>query len=111
MKQSSSSQSVEPVAYLNKPFGQLSVLIHAHAQNQPGRIALDDGVEKLNWAETASLVNRIAAQLQAEGLVKGQAVSILGTTTIRYALVYLAAIVAGGCAAPLTTSATPGPRR
>ena len=52
-------------------------------------------------------MNQIAAQLQAEGLQKGQAVSILGTTTIRYALVYLGAIAAGGCAAPLTTSATP----
>jgi len=62
---------------------------------------------KLTWGETAALVNQIAAQLQAEGLQKGQAVSIFGTTTIRYALVYLGAIAAGGCAAPLTTSATP----
>ena len=52
-------------------------------------------------------MNRIAAQLQMEGLQTGQAVSILGTTPIRYALVYLVAIVAGGCAAPLTTLATP----
>jgi acyl-CoA synthetase (AMP-forming)/AMP-acid ligase II len=95
------------IEYLKQPFGQLAWLINAHALNQPDRIALDDGEEKLTWAEAAALVNRIAAQLQAEGLGKGQAVSILGTTTVRYALVYLAAIIAGGCAAPLTTSATP----
>ncbi|MEL6875685.1 MAG: class I adenylate-forming enzyme family protein [Pseudomonadota bacterium] len=98
---------LDPVTYLEQPFGHLAVLLNAHAANQPDRTALDDGKEKLSWAETAALVNRIAAQLQADGLQKGQAVAILGTTTIRFALVYLGAIVAGGCAAPLTTSATP----
>ena len=102
-----STQHPDTIAYLKQPFGQLSWLINAHAVNQPERIALDDGEERLTWSETAALVNRIASQLQAEGLEKGQAVSILGTTTIRYALAYLGAIVAGGCAAPLTTSATP----
>ncbi|MEO9599988.1 class I adenylate-forming enzyme family protein [Parasphingorhabdus sp.] len=98
---------LDPYRYLEQPFGQLADLINAHAVNQPDRIALDDGEEKLSWAETAAQVNRIAAQLQADGLQKGQAVAILGTTTIRYALAYLGTIVAGGCAAPLTTSATP----
>ena len=99
--------SLDPIAYLEQPFGHLADLINAHAVNQPYRIALDDGEEKLTWAQTAALVNRVAAQLQADGLEKGQAVSILGTTTIRYAIAYLGAVVAGGCAAPLTTSATP----
>ena len=99
--------NLNPNRYLEQPFGHLSDLINAHALNVSDRIALDDGEEKLTWAETAEQVNRIAAQLQADGLQKGQAVSILGTTTVRYALAYLGAIVAGGCAAPLTTSATP----
>ena len=43
------------------------------------------------WGQTA-VGHRIVQQLQAEGLQKGQAVSILGTTTIRYALVYLGAL-------------------
>ena len=99
--------ALNPVTYLEQPFGQMAELINAHAENQPERIALDDSEEKLTWAQTADMVNRVAAQLQADGLKKGQAVSILGTTTVRYAIAYLAAIVAGGCAAPLTTSATP----
>ena len=99
--------TLNPLEYLEQPFGQLADLINAHALNQPERIALDDGEERLTWGEAAAQVNRIAAQLQADGLQKGQAVAILGTTTIRYALAYLGAIVAGGCAAPLTTSATP----
>ena len=107
MTSDSSASLLDTVEYLKQPFGQLAWLINTHAADQPDRIALDDGEEKLTWAETTALVNQIAAQLQAQGLEKGQAVSILGTTTVRYALVYLAAIVAGGCAAPLTTSATP----
>ncbi|MEW4468062.1 class I adenylate-forming enzyme family protein [Parasphingorhabdus sp. JC815] len=99
--------SLNPVTYLEQPFGHFADLINAHAVNQPDRVALDDGEEKLTWAQTAQLVNRVAAQLQADGLEKGQAVSILGTTTIHYAVAYLGAIAAGGCAAPLTTSATP----
>ncbi|MEP6345316.1 MAG: 4-coumarate--CoA ligase, partial [Parasphingorhabdus sp.] len=63
---------LDPYRYLEQPFGQLADLINAHAVNQPDRIALDDGVEKLNWSETAAQVNRIAAQLQADGLQKGQ---------------------------------------
>ena len=107
MTPDSSIPAAETLQYLKQSYGELAWLINAHAANQPDRIALDDGEEQLTWGETATLVNRIAAQLQAEGLQKGQAVSILGTTTIRYALTYLGAIVAGGCAAPLTTSATP----
>lgn len=97
----------DPMAELEKPFGDYTALISAWGQERPDRLALDDGNERLTWAKTAELVERIAAQLQADGLQKGQAVAILGTSTLRYALAYLGAIRAGGCAAPLTTSATP----
>jgi acyl-CoA synthetase (AMP-forming)/AMP-acid ligase II len=96
-----------PYIELEKPFGDYSALITAWGQERQDRIAFDDGSERLTWAEVAALVERIAAQLQADGLKKGQAVAILGTSTVRYALAYLGAIRAGGCAAPLTTSATP----
>ena len=92
MTPNTSIPATETLQYLKQPYGELAWLINAHAANQPDRIALDDGEEQLTWSQTAALVNRIAAQLQAEGLQKGQAVSILGTTTIRYALVYLGAI-------------------
>jgi len=101
------SMKFDTATYLEQDFGSFAELINAHALNQPERMALREGDEQLTWSETAALVNRIAAQLQADGLEQGQAVSILGTTTVQYALAYLGAIVAGGCAAPLTTSATP----
>ncbi len=98
---------IDPKIELDLPFGDYSSLISAWGRSRADRIALDDGIEVLTWAQVAALVERIAKQLQADGLQKGQAVAILGTTTVRYALVYLAAVRAGGCAAPLTTSATP----
>ena len=59
------------------------------------------------WAELIGLVERLAARLVETGLERGQSVAILGTSSIEYALVFLAAIRAGGVAAPLTTSASP----
>ncbi len=97
---------IDPNTELEQPFGDYTALIAAWGRDRPGRIALDDGSESLTWAETSALVERIAAQLQADGLKKGQAVAILGNSSVRYALVYLGAVRAGGCAAPLTTSAS-----
>jgi acyl-CoA synthetase (AMP-forming)/AMP-acid ligase II len=98
---------INPHTELDQPFGDYTGLIAAWGRDRPDRVAIDDGTERLTWGELAALVERIAAQLQADGLQKGQAVAILGTSTIRYLLAYLGAVRAGGCAAPLTTSAAP----
>jgi acyl-CoA synthetase (AMP-forming)/AMP-acid ligase II len=98
---------IDPYAELEKPCGDYPALIAAWGALRPDRVALDDGTERITWGQLSAFVERIAAQLQADGLKKGQAVAILGTSSVRYALAYLGAIRAGGCAAPLTTSATP----
>ncbi len=100
--------TLDPHSELEKPFGSYPDLIAHWGKHRPDRIALDDGSESLTWRAVSALVDRMAAQLQRDGLQKGQAVAILGTTSVRYALAYLAAVRAGGCAAPLTTSAAPG---
>ena len=92
---------------LEKSFGDFSALIGAWADEKPDTRALADSSSELMWFDVAQLTARIAAQLQRDGLQHGQAVAILGTSNVQYALVYLAAIRAGGCAAPLTTSAAP----
>ena len=94
-------------AQLNEPFGDYAAILGAWAQLNPDAPALSDDGGTISWAEMDDRLDRIAAQMQEDGLQPGQAVAILGTTGIAYALVYLAAIRAGGCAAPLTTSATP----
>ena len=99
--------SGNPAAQLDAEFGSFPGLIAAWGEYRGDAPALYDGQETLSWREVADKVERIAARLQADGLQRGQAVAILGTTCNAYALVYLAAIRAGGCAAPLTTSASP----
>lgn len=94
-------------AELEREFGNWPGIIAAWGQQQPDAPALDDGHARINWGTLSASVDRIATQLLADGLQRGQAVAILGTTGIGYALAYLAAVRAGGCAAPLTTSATP----
>jgi len=100
--------AASPLDRLTDPFGSFPALLRDWAEAQPGKAALDDGERCLGWGELGAQVERLAARLQADGLVRGQAVAILGTSTAGYALAYLAAIRAGGCAAPLTTSASPG---
>jgi len=99
--------ATSPAAQLDQEFGSFPGLIAAWGGYRGEAPALYDGNETLSWRETADKVERIAARMQADGLERGQAVAILGTTCNAYALVYLAAIRAGGCAAPLTTSASP----
>ena len=96
-----------PAARLEAEFGSFPGLIAEWGAWRGDATALFDGITTLPWHETASRVERIAARLQADGLQRGQAVAILGTSCVNYALIYLAAIRAGGCAAPLTTSASP----
>ncbi|MGN3974925.1 class I adenylate-forming enzyme family protein [Tsuneonella sp. SYSU-LHT278] len=93
-------------ARLAEPFGSFSQVLADWAALQPDKPALLDETGKLTWAQLDDRVERIAARLQADGLAPGQSVAILGTSTNAYALVFLAAVRAGGVAAPLTTSAT-----
>ena len=99
--------SSDPALLLEAPFGSFPAIIAAWGEARGEAPALYDGTTRLSWRETADRVERIAARLQADGLQRGQAVAILGTSSVNYALVYMAAIRAGGCAAPLTTSASP----
>lgn len=98
---------IDTDAELEKDFGDYDALIGAWGALRPDNIALLDHACKYSWAELDAITSRIAAGLQRDGLRRGQAVAILGTTCNAYAMAYVAAIRAGGCAAPLTTSATP----
>lgn len=97
----------EMSAALSEPFGSFPAMLARWAELQLDKPALLDEQGSLTWGELASLVERLAARLVETGLVRGQSVAILGTSTINYALVFLAAVRAGGVAAPLTTSASP----
>ena len=91
---------------LAEPFGSFSEIISANAEALGDKLALRDEKGDLSWAELGDRVERIAARLLDEGLQRGQSVAILGLSSVNYALVFLAAVRAGGVAAPLTTSAS-----
>ncbi len=91
---------------LSQPFGSFPAIIARWAATQPGAIAMRDDDGELKWRELDDRIERIAARLAEDGLEHGQSVAILGYSSIPYALVFLAAVRAGGVAAPLTTSAS-----
>ncbi len=94
-------------AELTEPYGSFPDILKRWAMAQPDAIALIDDTRQCAWAELIGEVERLAARLMETGLERGQSVAVLGTSSVNYALVFLAAIRAGGVAAPLTTSAAP----
>ncbi|PZU15788.1 MAG: 4-coumarate--CoA ligase, partial [Citromicrobium sp.] len=82
----------QPVA----EYGSFPHIIAHWAATQPAAPALADDAGTLGWGELGDRVERIAARLQADGLERGQSVAILGTSSVAYALVFLAAVRAGG---------------
>ena len=92
---------------LGAEYGTFAEILGGWAQSQPDKPAIRDDHAELSWAELDDRIERLAARLLETGLKQGQSVAILGTSCINYALVFLAAVRAGGVAAPLTTSASP----
>jgi acyl-CoA synthetase (AMP-forming)/AMP-acid ligase II len=92
---------------LAEPFGSFPDILMEWSRIKGDDLALIDERREVYWAELVGLVERLAARLVETGLQRGQSVAILGTSTVEYALVFLAAVRAGGVAAPLTTSASP----
>ena len=94
-------------AILQTPFVPVPDMIRAAARRRPEHIALIQGERRLNYAELDALVDRIAAQLQRDGLKPRESIAICATTTIEYAAVFLAGLRAGLAVAPLAPTATP----
>ncbi|MBV01782.1 MAG: 4-coumarate--CoA ligase, partial [Citromicrobium sp.] len=83
-------------AKLAEPFGSYSQIIADNAAELGEKIAIRDDDAEITWAQFGEKVERIAARLLEEGLERGQSVAILGYSSIPYALVFLAAVRAGG---------------
>lgn len=91
---------------LGTEFGIFTDILAEWAAVQPTAIAMRDEHQEISWAQLNDRTQRLAAKLIETGLKPQQSVAILGTSTVNYALVFLAAVRAGGVAAPLTTSAS-----
>jgi long-chain acyl-CoA synthetase len=88
-------------------FITLDALVRRTAQSAPARVAVIDGDRRRSYAELNDLIDRIAAALQADGLVPRDVIAICAFSSIEYLATFLGALRAGVAVAPLAASSTP----
>ena len=88
-------------------FGLITELIRLHAQKQPHSRALQDSESTLTYEDLDALMDRIAAALQRDGLLAGDAIALCATPSVRYAAMFLGALRAGVAVAPLAPGSSP----
>jgi len=88
-------------------FISLPALVAQTAAKAPQRIAVIDGERQLTYAQLDAMIDRVAASLQAHGLVPRDAISISALSSIEYVATFLGALRAGVAVAPLAPSSTP----
>ena len=87
-------------------FRTLPGLVAAAAAQRPAHPALTEGARTLDYAGLNSMMNRVAAALQRDGLGPGAVIAICAANSIEYASVFLGALRAGVAVAPLAPSST-----
>ena len=88
-------------------FGTISDSVREHASSAPQQPVLIDGDRNLSYAALDTLMDRVAAALQRDGLRVGEAIAICADMSIEYAVVFLGALRAGAVVAPLAPGSTP----
>ncbi len=95
---------------LADPFAAVPDLVRRHAAERPAHIAAlqDDarGVRQLDYAAFDTLVDRVAAALQRDGVQPRDAVTVSAANSIEYAAFFIGVLRAGACVVPLPPSAT-----
>ncbi len=94
-------------AMLHSDFATLPDLIAAHAHERGGKTALIHDAAGIDYAVLDAMMDRVAAALQRDGAVQGQAVAIVAAVSIPYAIVFLGALRAGCVPTPVAPSSTP----
>src|SRR5690349_2213902 len=94
-------------AAIQRDFGLIAELISIHAQQAPERPALADATHELSYGALDTLMDRIAASLQRDGLAAGDAIAVCAASSVNYAAVFLGALRAGVAVAPLAPGSTP----
>ncbi|HEX7848092.1 MAG TPA: class I adenylate-forming enzyme family protein [Sphingomonas sp.] len=94
-------------ALLTSDFATLPDIIRDHAKERGGKTAVADAAGSYTYAELDTMMDRVAAALQRDGVARGQSVAIISASSIAYAAVFLGALRAGCVAAPLAPSSTP----
>lgn len=90
-----------------RDFGAIADLVHLHAQHTPDHAALADPQHQIDYRTLDTLMDRIAASLQRDGLKAGDAIAVCASSSVNYAAVFLGALRAGVAVAPLAPGSTP----
>jgi len=85
----------------------LSAQVNHHAQRNPGKVALIEGLRKLTYAELNEQAQAGAVFLQEKGILPGHRVAILAPSSIDWIVSYLAIQYCGATAVPLNSKLTP----
>ena len=88
-------------------FRDLPSMIARHAKARPAARAVVEGDRSIDYAGFDTLIDRVAAALQREGLGPGDCVAICAASSIEYVAVFIGALRAGLAAAPLAPGSTP----
>ena len=81
-------------------------LIKALAAEQPDAPALIQDERTVSYAELNTLMDRVAAALQRDGVKSGESIAICASASIEYVLAFCGALRAGVVVAPLAPSST-----
>ncbi len=91
---------------LASDFATLPALVKAFAAERPDAPAVADPDGRISWKELDDFADRIAAQLQAEGVGPGQATAIAGLNSVTQVCVLIGTLRAGAIAGLITNTAT-----
>lgn len=96
-----------PVIHPDTPFSPLPDRLRALASAQPTARAVQDPDRALTYAELDARMDRVAAALQRDGVLPGQAIAVCAASCVDYVVLFLGALRAGVVVAPLAPSVTP----
>ena len=99
--------STVPALHPDTPFTPVPERIRVLARAQPLATAVQDPERALTYAELDALMDRVAAALQRDGVLPGQAIALCAAASVRYVAMFLGALRAGVAVAPLAPSVTP----
>jgi long-chain acyl-CoA synthetase len=101
------NRAMSPDALLDQDFGLVADLIHGYAEERPRHPALIHDERVVSYGELDSLMDRVAASLQRDGIRSGEVISICASSCVEYGVIFLGALRAGVAVAPLAPSSTP----
>ena len=98
---------MSPDLMLDQEFGLVTDLVRGYAQERPQYPALIHEGFALTYGALDSLMDRVAASLQRDGVQPGSVISICSASCVEYGAIFLGALRAGVAVAPLAPSSTP----